>query len=1091
MIDIQNPALKKIWEDRYQKNGETIKDNIYRVANYIATNDFEFNDFAEVMLNGYFFPAGRTMSNAGIGKNLTLNNCFVYPVIEDSMEGIFEAVKSGALTHKAGGGIGYEFSLLRPNGSKTSNEAIASGVVSFMDVFNAQTATVMQGSRRGANMGVLSIYHPDIEEYIDSKSKDKNKLNHFNLSIMVDDKFMQAVENKEKIYLHYPVYDEKYHIIEDQTQWKQFKEIDANYLWDKIMRSAYNNGEPGIMFYDNMNRDNNTWYTETITHSNPCFTGDMRLLTVGGYKTFESLVNEYPMIKNCNGKDVKSHVWCSGEKEVLQLTFSNGKKIKCTPNHVFMTTEGEEIKAEGLKNKRIKQYTNIKQTHNKEFVRLGFLQGDGDLGRLKSQAHAGIEVNIGKNDTEIWDLFNIPNNGSNKYYLTGYKNQLISYGFSPNPLPNRTFPSAYDFWEPDEKLSFLRGCYSANGSVITTSRVAYKTTCKEFAIKLMDTLSDFGYSPYMTTNKQKVVQFANGEFICKQSYDINIGRFNDIIRFYEDIGFEQQYKMNSLLNLINKRSPKVIGIKSLGIQKVYDFTEPETHWGVVEGCIVHNCSEYLAGTVFGQELPSNQYAGACNLGSIMLQNLVRHPFTEHAYLDFSELSNTIRVAVKMLDNIIDINNFPLPQYENYQKNFRTIGLGVTGLADALAMLNIKYNSKEAIEYTDNLMELIAIAAYRASIELAKTRGSFPFLDDDKYVQSGYLCKHRSGKYAEEWIRISNDIMQYGIRNARILSIAPTGTLSLTFGNNCSSGIEPIFSLEYNRKVKVGGQNDDDIQEITIRDYAYDCYKLCKQSDVNEDVFVTALNMTVNEHIDMLAAIAKHVDMSVSKTINVPTDYSFEDTKDIYMKCWKAGIKGCTIFRPNEVRQGILSDNTTKKVNNTVAELSRGDWKPKAADTTYYQRKLRIGCGKLFLFIGWSDSEQCIQDFYVTRSGQGGCERLLQAAAISMSAIFRLGGNIDNIEKAFRGIGGCNSFATQRGKGEKLSSGSSCGVAILNELKAFIKERTKHESKPVVPKIEQKTNSEATKMKCPECGKMSLRYEGGCNVCEECGFSSCG
>lgn len=772
MIDIQNPALKKIWEDRYQKNGETIKDNIYRVANYIATNDFEFNDFAEVMLNGYFFPAGRTMSNAGIGKNLTLNNCFVYPVIEDSMEGIFEAVKSGALTHKAGGGIGYEFSLLRPNGSKTSNEAIASGVVSFMDVFNAQTATVMQGSRRGANMGVLSIYHPDIEEYIDAKSKDKNKLNHFNLSIMVDDKFMQAVENKEKIYLHYPVYDEKYHIIEDQTQWKQFKEIDANYLWDKIMRSAYNNGEPGIMFYDNMNCDNNTWYTETITHTNPC-------------------------------------------------------------------------------------------------------------------------------------------------------------------------------------------------------------------------------------------------------------------------------------------------------------------------------SEYLAGTVFGQELPSSQYAGACNLGSIMLQNLVKYPFTEKAYLDFSELSHTIRIAVKMLDNIIDINNFPLPQYKNYQENFRTIGLGVTGLADALTMLNIKYNSKEAIEYTDNLMELIAIAAYRASIELAKTRGSFPFLDDDKYVQSGYLCKHRSGKYAEEWIRISNDIMQYGIRNARILSIAPTGTLSLTFGNNCSSGIEPIFSLEYNRKVKVGGQNDDDIQEITIKDYAYDCYKLCKQSNVNEDVFVTALNMTVNEHIDMLAAIAKHVDMSVSKTINVPTDYSFENTKDIYMKCWKAGIKGCTIFRPNEVRQGILSDNTTKKVNNTVAELSRGDWKPKAADTTYYQRKLRIGCGKLFLFIGWSDSEQCIQDFYVTRSGQGGCERLLQAAAISMSAIFRLGGNIDNIEKAFRGIGGCNSFATQRGKGEKLSSGGSCGVAILNELKAFIKERTKHESKPIVPKIEQKTNSEATKMKCPECGKISLRYEGGCNVCEECGFSSCG
>ena len=786
MIEIQNPALKQIWQDRYQKNNETIRDNIYRVADHIATNDFELDEFCQVMLNGYFFPAGRTMSNAGIGKNLTLNNCFVYPIVEDSMEGIFEAVKSGALTHKAGGGIGYEFSLLRPNGSKTSNEAIASGVVSFMDVFNAQTATVMQGSRRGANMGVLSVYHPDIEEFIEAKSKDKNKLAHFNLSIMVDDKFMYAVNNNEKIYLHYPVYDDYYHIIEDKNQWKQFREIDANYLWNKIMQSAYDNGEPGIMFYDNMNRDNNTWYTETITHSNPC-------------------------------------------------------------------------------------------------------------------------------------------------------------------------------------------------------------------------------------------------------------------------------------------------------------------------------AEYLAGTVFGQELPSNQYAGACNLGSIMLQNLVRRPFTEHAYLDFSELSKTIRIAVKMLDNIIDINNFPLPQYENYQKNFRTIGLGVTGLADTLAMLNIKYNSPEAIEYVDNLMELIAIAAYRASIELAKERGSFPFLKADQFIQSGYLCRHRSGKNYEAWIEITNDILQYGIRNARLLSIAPTGTLSLTFGNNCSSGIEPIFSLGYDRKVKIGGQNEEDVQTIHIADYAYNMFinmQNNKQSTTSDkDVFVTAQEMTVNEHIDMLSAIAKHVDMSVSKTINVPTEYSFENTKDIYMRCWREGLKGCTIFRPNAIRQGILINNSNEKASTKIVEstksfnLSRGDWKPKATDTTYYQRKLRIGCGKLFLFIGWSESEQCIQDFYVTRSGQGGCERLLQAAAISMSAIFRLGGNIDNIDKAFKGIGGCNSFATQRGKGEKLSSGGSCGVAILNELKSFIKEKTKNEivSNDDAPnkKMTKPLIDSNTKMKCPECGKMSLRYEGGCNVCEECGYSSCG
>lgn len=779
MIDIQNPVLKNIWKDRYQKNNETIQGNIERVAKYIATDSDEYESFYDVMSNGYFLPAGRTMSNAAIGESLTLNNCFLHPIVEDSMEGIFDAVKCGAITHKAGGGIGYDFSQIRPNGTATSNQAIASGVVSFMDVFNAQTATVMQGSRRGANMGVLSIYHPDIFEFIHAKEKDTNKLNHFNLSVMVDDAFMKAVENDESIYLHYPVYDELHHIITDKSKWTQYKAVNATELWNNIMRLAYNNGEPGVLFYDNMNKDNNTWYVETITHSNPC-------------------------------------------------------------------------------------------------------------------------------------------------------------------------------------------------------------------------------------------------------------------------------------------------------------------------------GEFVGGTVFGGDLSSSNYGGACNLGSLFLHNFVRNPFTDRSYFDFSKLAQVVPVAVRMLDNIIDINKYPLPHYENYQKNLRTIGLGVTGLADTLAMLGYKYNSTKGVEFVDSIMESIAICAYTASINLSKERGCFNFFDADKFVQSGYILKHMSGKNPETWKQIKEDICTYGIRNARLMSVAPTGTLSLTFGNNCSSGIEPIFSLEYNRQVKIGGQDDNNVQEITIRDYAYDYYQSHKSAcNVNENVFVTALDMTVNEHVDMLAAIAKHVDMSVSKTINVPTDYSFEDTKNIYMKCWKSGIKGCTIFRPNEVRQGILIDNSSKdhKVEKEVKveeSLLRGDWKPKAIDTTYYQRKLHIGCGKLFLFIGWSDSEQSIQDFYVTRSGQGGCERLLQAAAISMSAIFRLGGNIDNIEKAFRGVGGCNSFATQRGKGVKLSSGSSCGTAILNELKAFLKERSGNLPRQKQIKDVKKDNSINIKAsKCPECGQHTLVFEGGCNCCKNCGFSSCG
>lgn len=197
-----NPVCEKIWADRYAKNGETYDDSLRRVANACASTPSEEEDFLEVMRSGKFFPAGRTMSNAGIGGELTLNNCFVAPPILDDFDDIFPKVYLGAKTHQRGGGIGYEFSHLRPRGTPTSNDAVASGPVSFMDVFNAQTATVNQGSRRGANMGILSVYHPDILEFIHAKAENRERLKYFNLSVMVDDRFMDAVENNDDICLH-------------------------------------------------------------------------------------------------------------------------------------------------------------------------------------------------------------------------------------------------------------------------------------------------------------------------------------------------------------------------------------------------------------------------------------------------------------------------------------------------------------------------------------------------------------------------------------------------------------------------------------------------------------------------------------------------------------------------------------------------------------------------------------------------------------------------------------------------------------------------------------------------------------------------
>lgn len=794
---IINKVSQQIWEDRYQKNKETFEDNIARVAKYLALDDKEFEMFYDVMERCLFYPAGRIMSNSGIGRNLTLNNCFTLNLVPDNMEGIFEYVKKGAITQKAGGGTGYNFSLLRPNGTPTSNDAVASGVVSFMDAFDSQTHTVLQGNRRGANMGCLMIYHPDIEEFLEAKSWEEGKLNHFNLSVLVDDEFMKAKDNNEMITLRYPCMYETGELVTNPSEWKITKEVNAKELWDKIMTKAYNTGEYGVLFYDNMNKDNNLKYMETIITTNPC-------------------------------------------------------------------------------------------------------------------------------------------------------------------------------------------------------------------------------------------------------------------------------------------------------------------------------GEYLAGTLYKNNKPLENHLGACNLGSLFLHNFVENPFTKDAKINYTDLRYAIEVAIRMLDNVIDINNYPLEAYENYQKGVRTIGLGVTGLADMLCMLNIKYDSKEAVEFVDNLMDDISFIEYETSIMLAKEKGSFPYLeyeDREKFAFSNYIMKHY--EKSSKWKKIIEGIKKYGIRNARLQAIAPTGTLSLTYGNNCSSGLEPIFSLEYERKIKFGGQDDSNIQIYPMRDYAYGEWLKVKDNEkciVKEDVFQTAMDLSVDAHINILGVMAFHTDMSCSKTINIPTDYPFEKTKEVYDKCHKLGIKGCTIFRPNPVRQGILvTEKQEDKEEQTInQELKHGTWLAKPDDTIYYERKVYTGCSKLILFIGYSQSENRIVDVFVKHTSKGGCKSNIDGIVILMSGILRYGGNLQSIQKALEGVGTCNSFNNAKNKGIKLSKGASCPTAILNTILEFEQEMkgVKPQKIDLLNKMNEKKEEEvfteeekkflkengegafALKYnKCPQCGTEIL-HTGGCVSCPSCSFSKC-
>lgn len=1105
-MEFVNEVLENIWKDRYQKNDESFEENLERVAEYCSTNVEEREMFFDVMNKGLFYPAGRTMSNSGIGKDLTLNNCFVAPQIKDSLDDIFKKVALGAKTHQKGGGIGYDFSQLRPNGSPTSNDAIASGAISFMDVFNAQTATILQGNRRGANMGIMNIYSMDIEEFINAKSYEEGKLNHFNVSVMVDDDFISAVREDKKVFLHYPVYSEDGTILKDELKWKYKKEVSATYLWDLIMKKAYDNGEPGIFFYDNLNKDNNLWYIENIVATNPCFTGNMKLLTVDGYKTFEELDGKEIKLINKDGNISDGKVWCSGEKNIYEIRFANKKTITCTDNHVFMLNDGTECKAKNLKKKRIMPYLEHNNIFDEDFVKYGFIQGDGGLGRLASEYHQGLEVNIGKNDGDIAELFGVHlKDNERTVYLNGYNQDLIALGFSSESLPKREFPTTFNQWTQYQQKSFLRGCYSANGSVLKTDgRITYKTTCKTFAEQLKSILEKMGYKPYITTNKKHDVEFSNGTYECKESYDINIRQYESRLKFYNEIGFVQQYKMDKLRNDLIQTSPLIYNVVDLHKkEKVYDFNEPLVHWGVVEGFIAHNCAEYLAGTIYGsdpqtgEKLNSEEFGGACNLGSLFLHNFVKHPFTKNVEVDYDTLVYAIKVGVRFLDNIIDINNFPDEIYENYQKSFRTIGLGVTGLADMLVMLNLKYNSKDAHNFVYKLMDFIAFNAYKASIELAKEKGGFPFLDRQKFTSSGYLLKHTDND--SSWKKLINDIEKYGIRNAKILSIAPTGTLSLTFGNNCSSGIEPIFSLEYDRKIKFGGQDEKDIKIVKIQDYAYGLWEQTKEGNVvTKDKFITAMEMNVDDHIEMLKNIAYHVDMSVSKTINVPTDYSFEDTKNIYMKCHDSGIKGCTIFRPNEIRQGILITDNSKKeeVSSKVESLPRG-YIIKADDNVVgKKRTLTTGCGSLHCTAFFDPISGELLETYFSKGSSGGCNNFMVGLSRMISLSARAGVDIHTIVDQLNSCGTCPSYAVRAATKRDTSRGSCCPVALGNmlidmykEIQGEINEDFEYEK----PKVKQKNKTievqKSHKNLCPECNE-ELVNEGGCIQCKSCGWSKC-
>ena len=492
----------------------------------------------------------------------------------------------------------------------------------------------------------------------------------------------------------------------------------------------------------------------------------------------------------------------------------------------------------------------------------------------------------------------------------------------------------------------------------------------------------------------------------------------------------------------------------------------------------------IVGTNPCGEQPLSDYS-SCLLGSLNLSEFVTNPFTDEAKFDLEGFKDAIRIVVRAMDDVLEenIDRLPLEKQKEKARDWRQVGIGQMGLADMLIKLGVVYGTKESLDVSEVIAKTLINEAMRNTSLLAKERGVFP-----KYNLNSLLKSEFYQQNIDEDIK--HIVEKYGMRNCALLSIAPTGSIGTML--QVSTGIEPNFKFSYTRKTESLGDGD-----CYYKVYAKIVENYLKINPQDKDslpsYFIESDEIKSIDRIQMQSIWQAYIDTAISSTVNLPYEATVEDIENIYMKAWEYGLKGITVFRSGCERVGILT--TDENIKDEEKELlKRGQWKSLAEDTYYVKRNLVIGCGKLKLFIGWSPSENAIQDVYITKSGSGGCEKNLQCIAILMSAILRIGGDLSMIEKSFAGVSACPSFTRERGKGNHLSDGSYCGMAILKEMKAFLKEIGKEEKtieKTVKKPKENNIKKEEFKGNvCPECGEPSLIKTNGCDSCLNCGYSRC-
>lgn len=737
----------KFWEAKYRLRDSdgapidlTIEDTWRRVARALACPEAEADKWQQLFywaMEGYkFIPGGRILAGAGTGKDVTLMNCYVMGPIEDSMAGIFTALSEAALTLKQGGGIGHDFSTVRPAGSMVHGTGSrARGPLAFMRCWDAMSQTMVDAhDRLGAMMATLRCDHPDIENFIDAK-RDRTELRHFNLSVLITDEFMAEVREGGSWGLKFNG---------EVVRW-----VDARDLWERLMRATYDVADPGCIFIDRINQNNNLWYCEDITCTNPC-----------------------------------------------------------------------------------------------------------------------------------------------------------------------------------------------------------------------------------------------------------------------------------------------------------------------------------------GEVPQGPYS-SCLLGSVNLAAYIQQPFTSEARLDTEMLHNVVPLAIRMLDNVVDVSEYPLVAQADQARSKRRMGLGITGLADALVMCGIRYGSDDAIARTEDWMTEIETLAYTASAMLAQEKGPFPLYSHDLY------CRGQRFKRLPDNVQAL--VQQHGMRNSHVMAIAPTGTISL-FAGNVSGGVEPVFSHTYNRKVLLG---DGSRIDEKVDDFAYRNWCELRGDEPLPGSFVTTHELTWREHVDMLAAVQRHVDQSISKTINLPRDISFDEFKDVYQYAYDAGAKSCTTYRPNDVTGSVLTVTETPKASLPVTVPVAAALRYRPDELTGSTYKLRWNGQSMYVTINDTvepDGRRVPYEIFV-RAKSADYDHWLRALTRTMSAVMRrdaeFGFLATELMQIYSARGG--EFINQKYVASE--------VALIGDClrRHMIKVGYITDEPPLIDPNElagQAVGYGELGTECPSCYAPAVVRAEGCAKCTSCGWSNC-